>query len=148
MNRDVDTYRTEAEIARLTGRKKATAQRAALRSLGYPFINDGDGRPVMLRESVQRLEKRRFGLLAEEEIVRRAESTSKIMGVYFLVHGGRVQYVGKSMHIMERIACHTRKGDIGFDAFYCIRAPKNRMASIERQYIAALRPPANVQGAR
>ncbi len=147
MNRDADTYLTEAEIQRLTGKTKATAQRARLRTLGYPFLPDGEGQPVVLRGATPRMGKTdRDGLLEEGEIVRRAKHIQKISGVYFLVCGGRVNYVGKSTHIHERIAKHLRDRDIHFDAFYYVRLSGAKMTASELAYIKALRPWHNTKG--
>jgi hypothetical protein len=47
-------FLTPAEVAQLTGRKYASAQRRALRRKGYPFEEDDAGRPLVLIATVER----------------------------------------------------------------------------------------------
>lgn len=51
MTRDVDTYLTEAEIRRLTGRVYQKVQCRVLAAQGWPFSVDGDGKPLVLRKA-------------------------------------------------------------------------------------------------
>ena len=44
-----ETYLTEAEIERLTGRTSPAAQCRRLVAIEMPFIPDADGRPLVLR---------------------------------------------------------------------------------------------------
>lgn len=50
MSHDTETYLTEDEIARLTGRKYAKLQRQVLADRGWKFEVDADGRPLVLRQ--------------------------------------------------------------------------------------------------
>jgi len=47
--RDADTYLTELEIERLTGRKYAKAQARVLADRKWAFELDGDGKALVLR---------------------------------------------------------------------------------------------------
>jgi hypothetical protein len=47
--RDADTYLSELEIARLTGKKYPKVQARALADRGWTFVLDGDGLPLVLR---------------------------------------------------------------------------------------------------
>jgi hypothetical protein len=49
VSRDADTYLTEAEIERLTGRRYHKWQAKALARAGYTFTLDADGKPIVLR---------------------------------------------------------------------------------------------------
>lgn len=49
MNLEVDTYLTEAELERLTGRKYPKVQAKVLAAGGWPFELAGDGRVLILR---------------------------------------------------------------------------------------------------
>jgi hypothetical protein len=51
VTRDADTYLTEAEIQRLTGRKYAKVQARVLARQGWQFTLDGDGKPLVLRRA-------------------------------------------------------------------------------------------------
>lgn len=50
MRYDAETYLTENEIARLTGRRYAKYQRQSLAERGWKFEVDADGRPLVLRQ--------------------------------------------------------------------------------------------------
>lgn len=80
-------------------------------------------------------------LLKESEIVAgslpRMENTS---GVYFLVKGKRVRYVGQSINVPSRITQHTEKD---FDRIAVIECPRAGLDILESLYIHALRPPDN-----
>ncbi len=47
--RDDQTYLTDAEIERLSGRKNGPAQCRALAAQGWKFVPDGNGKPLILR---------------------------------------------------------------------------------------------------
>lgn len=49
-----DYFLTAAEIARLTGKKYAPAQKRVLQARKIRFIEDASGRPVVLRVAVER----------------------------------------------------------------------------------------------
>jgi hypothetical protein len=55
VNRDSETYLTEAEIHRRTGRVYHKAQCKALAKLRVPFQVDVDGRPLVLRAVDERM---------------------------------------------------------------------------------------------
>tara|TARA_B110000285_G_scaffold73250_1_gene84466 strand:- start:564 stop:1304 length:741 start_codon:yes stop_codon:yes gene_type:complete len=79
-------------------------------------------------------------MLIEREIAKVALpiDTSDYCGVYFLVKGDRVVYVGQSIHIQMRVREHAKDKD--FDSFSFIRCEKKRLNVLESLYIHALRP--------
>lgn len=79
-------------------------------------------------------------MLIEREIVKAALpiDTSDYCGVYFLVKGDRVVYVGQSIHIQMRVREHAKDKD--FDSFSFIRCEKKKLDVLESLYIHALRP--------
>ncbi len=79
-------------------------------------------------------------MLIEREIVKVASpiDTSDYCGVYFLVKGDRVVYVGQSIHIQMRVREHSKDKD--FDSFSFIRCEKKKLDVLESLYIHALRP--------
>jgi hypothetical protein len=79
-------------------------------------------------------------LLSEAEIVGAANSWELATGVYFLVGGDKVVYVGQSVNVYARIAYHTDKV---FDSFAFIPCGKEMLDSLESLYIHVLRPPLN-----
>ena len=79
-------------------------------------------------------------LLREEEIVNAANTWELATGVYFLVDGNKVVYVGQSVNVYSRIAQHHSKA---FDSFAFIPCKKEILDSLESLYIHILRPPLN-----
>lgn len=62
-------------------------------------------------------------------------------GVYFLVRGRRVVYVGQSVNIMARLATHMKEKE--FDAACYLEAAPDELDFIESFYIHALQPELN-----
>lgn len=67
MTRDADTYLTEAEIARLTGKVYPKVQAKVLAERGWTFEFDGDGLPLVLRA----YHDRRMGMAPQTTRARR-----------------------------------------------------------------------------
>lgn len=64
-------------------------------------------------------------------------------GVYFLLYGGEIVYVGKAASISNRLRSHSQ--DKVWTHFWCITGiPVDATGAIEGMYIAWLRPIANV----
>jgi hypothetical protein len=79
-------------------------------------------------------------LLSEAEIVSAANPWELATGVYFLIGGDKVIYVGQSVNVYARIAQHYDKR---FDSFAFIPCGKDMLDSLESLYIHVLRPPLN-----
>jgi hypothetical protein len=79
-------------------------------------------------------------LLREDEIVNAANTWKLATGVYFLIDGDKVVYVGQSVNVYARIALHHDKA---FDRFAFIPCGKKVLDSLESLYIHILRPPLN-----
>jgi len=77
-------------------------------------------------------------MVLEQEIVAQAESFENQCGVYFLVKGKRVVYVGQSVQISARLADHSKNKD--FDSYAFIRCDKEKLNVLESLYIHALSP--------
>lgn len=84
------------------------------------------------------------GLIAGEQLADMATPIRQITGIYFLLKGREVVYVGKSTNVMSRIVNHSflRKGD--FDAYCYIEADRSEISELEVRYIRMLRPALNV----
>lgn len=80
-------------------------------------------------------------MVEEWEIVESAKPWAENSGVYFLVKGTRVVYVGQSVNVYTRVAGHMRTKD--FDSFSFVRCPKNALNQLESIYIHMLQPPQN-----
>lgn len=89
------------------------------------------------------------GLLEEEEIVSRAEPypDEERYCVYFLVHRGRVVYVGSSMGLWSRLRAHAIHGSRVFSSIYVEWCSSEEVAlERERKYLQELDPPFNSRG--
>lgn len=79
-------------------------------------------------------------LLTELEIVKNSEEIETIkMGIYFLIKDCRVVYVGKSVHIDERLISHRRAGKV-WDRWYWLPCQPELLDYLERQYLDLLLP--------
>jgi len=79
-------------------------------------------------------------LLRESEIVNAANEWELATGVYFLIDGDKVVYVGQSVNVYARIASHHDKV---FERFAFIPCKRDVLDSLESLYIHTLRPPLN-----
>ncbi len=61
-------------------------------------------------------------------------------GVYFLCDGDNVVYVGQSVEPLQRIGTHRRDRGKQFDRVYFIAVPEFMLDTVERQFIALLKP--------
>lgn len=80
-------------------------------------------------------------LLPEEEIVKTSLPWEKSSGVYFLVSGNRVVYVGQSVNVYSRIDEHTRVKS--FERYAYVPCSIDMLDRLESLYIHCLRPPLN-----
>lgn len=63
-------------------------------------------------------------------------------GVYFLVRGDEVVYVGQSVQIPSRISSHRQGGKV-FDLVFYLTCPAAELDAIESAFIRALKPKLN-----
>jgi hypothetical protein len=80
--------------------------------------------------------------LKEAEIVSKAVALKKKTGVYFLILGGRVDYIGMSIDLDDRLREHEVRGR-KFDAYYFVECHPDDMRALETAYIKLLNPPSN-----
>jgi len=81
-------------------------------------------------------------LLREEEISEKSTQWNLQSGVYFLIAGKRVVYVGQSVCVLSRIHTHS-SGEIEFDRFAYVSCQVDKLDYLESLYIHFLQPPAN-----
>ena len=79
-------------------------------------------------------------LLSREEIAKLSIPWTKTSGVYFLIDGKQIIYVGQSVNVYERVPQHTDKK---FDRFAFVPCAVNALNMLESLYIYCLRPPRN-----
>lgn len=81
-------------------------------------------------------------LLTEDAIAARREMLPSVCGVYFLLMGSRVVYVGQSRQMITRISEHMRSNKV-FDGWSYITCEQSQLDIIESLYIHFLKPPLN-----
>lgn len=69
-------------------------------------------------------------------------------GVYFLIHGAAVVYVGQSANVFKRLGDHITANGYGrdFDRFAVLPCAREARVSLEQHYISTLKPVFNVAG--
>jgi hypothetical protein len=128
------TYRNPLTgVSRALGYDKAAAIEIAER-LNVEVSNDV--------EAVDRIPEH-CGLLSSEQIVSEAYPLGSYPGVYFLLHGTTIVYIGKSLDVEYRIGQHRAQKKISFDAVYTIECPADEISRLEARYIRTLKPPLN-----
>lgn len=138
---------------------KAHATRRARKAAAEALRVDASARVVALKAEIAALERKRDSLLAhqeasavafrltgqtllrESEIVAGAMPWSSNSGIYFLVKGGAVVYVGQAIDVFVRVPQH--KKSKGFDAVAFVPCPPELLDKLESLYIHVLRPPLN-----
>lgn len=81
------------------------------------------------------------GLLSERQIVEASQPWEELIGVYFLVKGASVVYVGQSTNVHSRVHAHSAYMD--FDGIAYIKCSKENLNKLESLYIHMLRPRLN-----
>jgi len=79
-------------------------------------------------------------LLREEEIAAMSLPWNKASGVYFLLDGDKIVYVGQSVNVYSRIVNHTDKR---FDRYAVISCPVDSLDILESLYIHCIQPRLN-----
>jgi hypothetical protein len=79
-------------------------------------------------------------LLRAEEIAEASLPWSRASGVYFLLDGDEIVYVGQAVNVYSRIGQHTNKR---FDRYAFVPCAVNELDKLESLYIHCLRPRLN-----
>jgi len=66
-------------------------------------------------------------------------------GVYFLMMGDSVDYVGQSRSVYSRIAAHMAASDFEFDGFVITECHPERLLELEAKFINEYKPKLNKQ---
>jgi predicted GIY-YIG superfamily endonuclease len=80
--------------------------------------------------------------LEREQILAASIPKSIVCGIYFLIRGERIVYVGQSKNVLRRIGRHVDNGKI-FDSFSFCPCAESDLDRLEAAYIAALYPENN-----
>lgn len=84
------------------------------------------------------------GLTGTDHIVKHAAVYQRLAGVYFLLLGAEIVYVGQSVNVLARLASHQTRGEIEFDRFFIERCSQDQLVNLEAMYIAKLKPRHNI----
>jgi hypothetical protein len=74
-----------------------------------------------------------------------SDATTPLIGVYLLMHEGKIVYVGSSLDMPQRVAGHRSNGR-PFDRALYITTTAGEREALERILIHAIDPPQNRQG--
>ena len=80
------------------------------------------------------------GHLAPIRDLRRLELPPRICGVYFLIDGQEIVYVGQSADVVRRVNQHLDRGRMKFDWAVYLPCSLAELDDIEEHFIDALRP--------
>lgn len=90
-------------------------------------------------------EKFKDYILSKEEILSiKQPAPPKVSGLYFLIKGATILYVGKSKNIYDRVKQQSQDNLKDFDSFSILECPPEIIDDLEAYYIYKLRPPFNV----
>lgn len=87
-----------------------------------------------------------YRLLSEEEIQIGSfdiDYKPTRCGVYFLLDGGRVVYVGQAKNVNQRLKMHKIDPDKAFDSYAWVACEEEHLDTLEALYIMSLRPALN-----
>lgn len=87
--------------------------------------------------------ERLYDIFREEDIVSQSMPVEKICGVYFLVNGSRVVYIGQTIDIEDRVREHIQHGKI-FERYFWVPCHPEDRRRLETAYILMINPPENV----
>jgi hypothetical protein len=74
---------------------------------------------------------------------RLAVATGDVSGVYFLIRGAKVVYVGQSVNVGARLSAHRADADKLFDYGVFLPLPESDLLRVEKAFIRLLRPEYN-----
>jgi hypothetical protein len=78
-------------------------------------------------------------LKTERQIVLARRAAPRACGVYFLIKGERIVYVGQSVNVLARVGSHAG-ADKDFDGWNYVRCLPEELDALERHYIDTYRP--------
>ena len=110
----------------------ATAEETRLKSLAREASHNGQLRGIKV-----------LAAMTKEDVVRAAKAYPRITGVYFLIAGDDVVYVGQSYDVMGRISTHNKSKRM-FDRYAFVEVAEEDLLKVEKAYITAFQPRWNI----
>lgn len=84
------------------------------------------------------------GTLTAEYIIGLAKAVKKTCGIYFLMQGSEIVYVGQSTNCNFRIGNHLSDEQKVFDSYFMVECIESRLDEMEAKYIVKFRPKYNL----
>ena len=84
----------------------------------------------------------------QEGVPKRDPLRKRICGIYFLLRGREIIYVGQSVDVLDRIRVSSRRGLWGVTSSAYIECLKDDLDRLERALILGLKPKRNVSPSR
>lgn len=97
--------------------------------------------PPVVRRLVAHVPTMRHQLASAAESY--SDSADRVTGIYFLLNGRDVVYVGQSVDVGGRVLAHRRDPSKVFDRACYVPAKADELDSLEQAFIAMLRPALN-----
>lgn len=119
--------------------------RAQVRRRGFPVMTKTFDTEELARAWAAQQEER-IGMLRHDVHIDPAKGASKyrVAGVYMLLRGREVRYIGRSSHIYRRLNDHNRK-EVEWDRFRIFPCSNSiEAADLESKMIKRYQPPLNV----
>lgn len=82
-------------------------------------------------------------MLTKWQIVEMSRRYTPISGVYFLIEGNEIVYVGQSIDVYNRVTSHALKGEKVFDRYAYIEVNPDDLNEVEADYIVVMGPKLN-----
>jgi excinuclease UvrABC nuclease subunit len=83
---------------------------------------------------------KKYDIGAVEVLAQKKPALPKVTGIYFLIHGSEVVYVGQSVDIYSRISQHSKDVLKTFDSFSILECPAEHLGILEAHYIFKFHP--------
>lgn len=138
-------YLTADEIAEITDPLTQGAARIRFfKERGCKVFARPNGQPLVHPAEWEEVKSGRRSNMSEAEIVALAQPFEGVSGVYFLITGDRVVYVGQSSNVYRRVMDHRLA--MKFERWHYVPCAEHQREEIEAGYIKALNPMFNRAG--
>ena len=87
---------------------------------------------------------RKYDFDKEHLLAKQQPAFPKVIGIYFLIKGTDIVYVGQSADVYTRVSQHGRDAFKLFDKFVVLESKPEYLADLEAHYIYKFRPPLNI----
>ena len=82
----------------------------------------------------------KYDISADYVLANKKPALPKLIGIYFLINGDEIVYVGQSVDIYSRISQHSKDVLKTFDNFYILECPAEHLSILEAHFIFKFHP--------